>query len=52
MGLLGLSNLCHIQEYYEKFLIYSSFSLEQLLSAVSETKVTTFRFAKKTVEQS
>lgn len=44
------AKLCHEGEHLEKNLIYASFSPEQLLSAVSETRVTTFRFVKKTIE--
>lgn len=51
---LGLSRLQSLATMGnpQKFLLYSSFSLEQLLSAVSETKVTTFRFVKKSVKPS
>jgi len=46
------AKLCHEGDRSENNLIYASFSPEQLLSTVSETKVTTFRFVKKTIEPS
>lgn len=55
LGLFGLTSLQSFatkENTRKKNLIYASFSPEQLLSAVSETKVTTFRFVKKTIEPS
>lgn len=48
----GLQSFAAYRNPLKTFLIYSSFSLGQLLSAISETKVTTFRIVKKTIKPS